>query len=54
MLVAARTLAVTGAALFRAPERLAEARAEFERRRGADYHYRPLLGDRAPPLDYRR
>ena len=54
MVVAAKTLALTGAALFRDPSRLAEARAEFERRRGADYRYTPLLGDRAPPLDYRR
>jgi len=54
MLVAARALALTAAALFQDPAALAEARAEFERRRGPDFHYRPLLGDRDPPLDYRR
>jgi aminobenzoyl-glutamate utilization protein B len=54
MIVAAKTLAVAAAELFEHPEVLAEARAELERRRGADFIYEPLLGDRAPPLDYRR
>jgi aminobenzoyl-glutamate utilization protein B len=54
MLVAARTLALTAAALFQDPALVAEARAELERRRGPDFQYRPLLGDRDPPLDYRR
>jgi aminobenzoyl-glutamate utilization protein B len=54
MRVAARALVLTGAALFRDPAVLEAARAELERRRGADFEYRPLLGDRAPPLDYRR
>lgn len=54
MLLAARTLARTAADLYRRPELLAEARAELEERRGPDFVYRPLLGDREPPLDYRR
>jgi aminobenzoyl-glutamate utilization protein B len=54
MWVAARTLALTAVALFQDPGRLAAARAEFEQRRGPDFHYQPLLGERAPPLDYRR
>ena len=54
MLVAAKTLALTGAELFQAPAVLEAAKAEFEERRGADFEYVPLLGDRAPPLDYRR
>lgn len=53
MMVAARTLALTAAELLSHPELLAEARSEFEQRRGADWRYRPLLGDREPPLDYR-
>jgi aminobenzoyl-glutamate utilization protein B len=53
MLVAAKTLALTGAELFRSPALLAAARREFEERRGEDFVYVPLLGDRAPPLDYR-
>jgi aminobenzoyl-glutamate utilization protein B len=54
MQVAAQTLALTGRELFTRPELIESARAEFEKRRGADFEYRPLLGDRAPPLDYRR
>ena len=54
MIVAAKTLALAAAELFEAPDLLAEARAELRRRRGADFRYQPLLGDREPPLDYRR
>jgi len=54
MMVAAKALARAAAELFERPEVLAEARAELLRRRGADFRYEPLLGDRAPPLDYRR
>jgi aminobenzoyl-glutamate utilization protein B len=54
MNVASQTLALMGRELFTRPELLAAARAEFERRRGPDFQYRPMLGDRDPPLDYRR
>jgi aminobenzoyl-glutamate utilization protein B len=54
MEVAAKTLALTGVAVFRDPKLLAAAKAEFARRRGADFQYQPLLGERAPPLDYRK
>jgi len=54
MLVAAKTLALTGVELIRSPDVLDSAKEEFEERRGADFEYVPLLGDRAPPLDYRR
>lgn len=50
---AAQTLALTAAELYSDPELIRTARAEFERRRGADFRYQPLLGDRDPPLDYR-
>ena len=53
MLFAARVLATTGADLFLDPELREMARAELVRRRGADFDYAPLLGDRPPPLDYR-
>ncbi len=52
--VAAKTLALTAVDLYINPALIQEARAELERRRGPDFVYRPLLGDRAPPLDYRR
>jgi len=54
MLVAAKTLAMTAADLLLDPSHIAAARQEFERRRGAGFVYRPLVGEREPPLDYRR
>jgi aminobenzoyl-glutamate utilization protein B len=53
MEVAAKTLALTAAALFRDPKLIANARAEFERRRGPGFEYVSIVGDRKPPLDYR-
>ena len=54
MNVASRTLALTGQELFKRPELIAKARAEFEQRRGPDFKYEAMLGDREPALDYRR
>ncbi len=51
-IVAAKTLALTGAELFLSPDALAAAKAELTQRQGSDFIYRPLLGDRKPPLDY--
>jgi len=51
--LAAKTLALTTAELFQSPETIQAAKAEFERRRGPDFQYRALLGDRAPALNYR-
>lgn len=52
--VAAKTLALTAAELFQSPDILARAKEELDRRRGADFEYRSLLGDKAPSLDYRK
>jgi aminobenzoyl-glutamate utilization protein B len=54
MNVASQTLALTGRELFTHPKLLADARTEFEKRRGPDFKYRALLGDREPALDYRK
>jgi aminobenzoyl-glutamate utilization protein B len=54
MMVAAKTLAFSAMDLFSDPGEVAAIRAEFESRRGPDFQYRPLLGDRDPPLDYRK
>ena len=54
MNVASQTLALTGRELFTHPKLIAEAKAEFEKRRGPDFKYRALLGDREPALDYRK
>ncbi len=53
MVVAAKTLALTGAQLLSDPTLVAAAKAEFDKSRGPDFVYKPLIGDRAPPLDYR-
>jgi aminobenzoyl-glutamate utilization protein B len=52
--LASKTLAMTAADLFRSPSEVAAAKAEFETRRGAGFTYKSLLGDRKPPLDYRK
>ena len=53
MLVAARTLAHTMVGIYQDPGVIETARKEWSRRRGTDFDYVPLLGDRQPPLDYR-
>lgn len=53
MMVAAKTLASTAIDLFSSPDIVAKAKAEFLKARGKDFKYIPLLGDRAPALDYR-
>lgn len=53
MMVAAKTLALTAVDLYRDPKIVVAAEAEFEEKRGPDFQYEPLLGDRDPPLDYR-
>ena len=52
--VAAKSMALMAVELFLNPELRAAARAEFDAARGENYVYRSLLGDRAPPLDYRQ
>ena len=51
--VAAKTLALTAIDIMKDPELRKAAREEFDRRRGKDFVYIPVLGDRDPPLDYR-
>jgi aminobenzoyl-glutamate utilization protein B len=53
MQLAAQAMARTAVALYRDPRLVQEARKEFESRRGPNFEYRPLIGDRSPPLDYR-
>ena len=53
MQVAAETIALTAIDLFQQPETIKKAKAEFDERRGSDFKYQSLVGDRAPPLDYR-
>jgi len=51
--VAAKTLTLAAMELFTNTELRTAARREFEERRGDDFYYEALLGDRPPPLDYR-
>jgi aminobenzoyl-glutamate utilization protein B len=53
MLVAAKTLALTALDLFTDATTVQKARAEFDQKRGANFVYRPLIGERDPPLNYR-
>ena len=53
MVNAAKTLAFTMHDLFTQPALIEAAQEEFLRRRGPNYIYEPLVGDRDPPLDYR-
>jgi len=50
---AAKTLAMTAIELYQRPDVIKAAKAEFIERRGPDFQYRALLGDRPPPLTYR-
>ena len=52
--VAAKTLTLAAIELYTNPQLRAEAKAAFDKARGPDYQYKSLLGDRDPPLDYRK
>lgn len=52
--VAAKTLALTAAELFRSPDTLAAAKAELLKARGPGFKYEAMLGNRKPALDYRK
>jgi aminobenzoyl-glutamate utilization protein B len=54
MLVAAKTLALTAADLFTNPALIAQAKAEYQKAAGPNFVYKPLVGNRPPPLDYRK
>ena len=51
---AAKTLTLAAIELYSNESLRKAARAEFEEARGANYKYKSLLGDRDPPLDYRK
>ncbi len=52
--LAAKAMASMATELFTNPQLRAAAKAEFDAARGENYQYRSLLGDREPPLDYRK
>jgi aminobenzoyl-glutamate utilization protein B len=54
MMVAAKTMALTGADLFTSPATIDAAKAELVTKRGAGFRYETALGDQKPQLDYRK
>ncbi len=54
MIVAAKAMALTMADLFRSPSTIAKAKEEFLSKRGPEFRYTSVVGDRKPPFDYRK
>ncbi|MBC7570550.1 MAG: amidohydrolase [Spirosoma sp.] len=54
MIVAAKTLALTALDLFNSPALIQKATAEWQQKRGGNFQYEALLGNRKPALDYRK
>ena len=54
MMVAAKTMALTGADLFTSPATIAAAKAELIAKRGPSFKYETALGNQKPQLDYRK
>jgi aminobenzoyl-glutamate utilization protein B len=54
MMVAAKTLTLTAMDIFKNPKVVEAAKAELIERRGKDFKYVPMLGNRPPALDYRK
>lgn len=54
MLVAAKTMALAAIEIIQNPDLATKAKEELLKRRGKDFTYKALLGDREPPLDYRK
>lgn len=52
--IAAKTLALTAIDIMKDADLRKAALEEFHERRGEDFTYIPILGDRDPPLDYRK
>jgi len=53
MIVAAKPIAAIGIDLINDSAIVAAAKKEFEKARGDDFEYIPVLGDREPAMDYR-
>lgn len=53
MMIAAKALTLTAIDLFKDKNLVRDAHKEFIERRGTDFKYIPLLGNRSPALDYR-
>lgn len=54
MIVAAKTMALTAIDLYNSPTTIEECWKEMRKRRGENFKYEALIGDRKPALDYRK
>jgi aminobenzoyl-glutamate utilization protein B len=54
MMMAAKTLAGAMIDAFSNPKLIEDAWTELKKRRGENFKYEPLIGDRKPALDYRK
>lgn len=54
MMVAAKTMALTAIDLFQNQDLIKSAWEEFENKRGENFHYKALIGNRPPALNYRK
>ena len=54
LMVAARTFYLAAIELYRNSGLMAKVQEEFEARRGKEFRFEPLMGERKPPLDYRK
>ncbi len=54
MMVAAKTMTLTAIDLFKDQNMIKTAWEEFENKRGKNFQYKALIGDRPPALDYRK
>jgi len=54
MINAAKTLALSAVEIFNNPQLVLKATKELKERQGENFTYEALLGDRKPPLDYRK
>ena len=52
--LAAHTMANSIKEIMENPDIITEAKKELSNRTGEDFEYKPLLGDREPPLNYRK
>jgi len=53
MINAAKVLAMTATELFNSPVLIEQAKEELKKKRGVNFQYKTLVGDRKPPYEYR-
>ena len=54
MIVAAKTIAYTAVDIYMNPNIAEQAKLELAKQKGENFKYEALIGDRDPPLDYRK